>query len=279
MIIPALIAVFLVVFYPFFYNIYLTLYKFTLIGGSGTAPYVGLDNYVSVLSDSTYWISWNRTLIWTIGSLVFQLAIGIPLAFLVNQNFRGRWLVRSFLILPWVLPPVVIAIMWKVAFFSPRWGIFNYFLSLFNIPQIIWLGDTTTAMGSIIAVNVWYGFPLIMIIILAGLQSIPNVLYDAAKVDGASALQTLRHVTFPALKVFIAIIVLLRFIWIFQIFDIPWLMTQGGPIDATMVLPALTYLRAFYMYKLSEGATIALTMALFLFVWIFIFIRFVRREE
>jgi ABC-type sugar transport system permease subunit len=267
----------IVVLYPFFYDVYLTFFDYSLLG-FGETKFVGFNNYLSLFSDPTYANAWYVSLVWTIGSLIFQLIIGVPLAFLVNQKLRGRSIVRSFLILPWILPPVVTAILWKVILYSPHWGIFNYFLSLFGVPQIIWLGDTSTAMGSIIAVNVWYGFPLIMIIVLAGLQSIPASLYDASKVDGASALQTLRYVTLPSLRVFIGIIVLLRFIWIFQFFDIPWLMTQGGPIYTTMVLPALTYLDAFSMFRLSIGATIALTMALFLFLWIFVYIRYVQKR-
>jgi len=259
---PALLLIFLVSIYPVARNIYFSFFDYNLI--TRNPVFVGLNNY-RILLDTEYWDTWLRTLIWTLGGLSLQLAVGIPLGLIMSRRFRFRRYVRSLLIIPWVMPPVVTCLLWRLLY-EPRWGMIDYLLSIVGVPRIQFLGDPDVAMISIIGVNVWYGYAFVMIVIMAGLQSIPGDLYEAANIDGATFLQQLYHITMPELKYFIGTVAVLRFIWIFQFFDIPWLMTSGGPGDVTVTLPILTYRTAFASLQIGKASAIAATMAAFLFL-------------
>jgi multiple sugar transport system permease protein len=275
--IPSLFFVFLIIVYPVAANLFLSFFDYRI--ARREIPFIGLENYFIIFSDYRFWWSLIKTLIWTGGSLAFQAAVGISLGLLLNRKFKGRAFVRSILVIPWVLPPVVTCIVFKTIILEPRWGYLNYFLSFFGVPPLQWLASESLALPAVISVNIWYGFPLWMIITLAGLQSIPPHLYDAAKVDGSNYWQEFRYVTLPGLKYFLGTILVLRFIWIFQFFDIPWLMTKGGPRGATEILPVLTYITSFGTLKVGQGAAIAVAMSIFLFFWVILYIRVISRER
>ena len=222
--------------------------------------FVGLKLYKSLIMSSEYWYSIERTFVWTGFSLFFQFIVGMALALLLNQKFVGRSLVRALFVLPWIIPSFIIVAVWKWML-NDIYGIVSYYLIKIGIVSeaVNFFGSTQLAMPTIVAMNVWHGFPLFMILLLAGLMSIPKQLYEAARIDGANRLMQFFHVTLPSLRGVILVSLLLRFIWTFTFFDIPYLSTRGGPADATMTLAVKTYIVGFRELYVSKAAAIALT--------------------
>lgn len=276
---PSLIVLGFLIIFPVVYNVNLSLHDAHLLK-PGRAPFVGLGHYGHIFGDSGYWNSLKVGSIWTFSSLLGQLIIGIGLALLINQEFIGRSVVRSVLIVPWVIPSAIVAITWRWMF-NDVYGILSYVLISLGIisEPVNWLGDTSLAMPSVVLVNIWRGFPLVMLLVFARLQTIPEVEYEAAKVDGASAWQRFIYITLPNLRGVILIIILLRTIWIFNYFDLVWLLTGGGPLDKTMIPPIFVYLKMFGRFRIGEAAAISMTLVILLLILAIIYASVVRRTK
>ena len=276
---PSLMVLGLLIIFPVAYNLNLSLYDVHLLR-PGKAPFAGLGLYGSILGDAQYWHSIKVGIIWTFFSLLGQLVIGIALAVLINQKFMGRSAVRSLLIVPWVIPSAIVAITWRWMF-NDVYGVLSFILVSFGIidSPLNWLGDSALAMLSVVIVNVWRGFPLVMLLVFARLQTIPQGQYEAARVDGASAWQRFLYITLPNLRAVILIIALLRTIWIFNFFDLIWLLTGGGPLDKTMIPPVFVYLKMFGRFRIGEAAAISITLVILLLILAVIYTRLVRRTN
>lgn len=224
--------------------------------------FVGLDNYASLLSSSGFWSALLNTGIFTIGSVLGHLVLGMALALLVNADIhpRARTFFRSMLILPWIFTAAVVALNWQLLL-NP-FGIVNYALSALGVVNapLDWLGDPKLAMWSLLVISAWRGYPFIMVSFLSGLQSVPRELYEAAEIDGAGFFHKFWHVTVPELKPVIYGVILLDLIWTFQLFPLVWLTTGGGPSLATEVLSTLTYRLAFVNFQFSQAATAAVSI-------------------
>ena len=222
-----------------------------------SARFIGLENYVTFFSSISFGRVIRATLIYVFGGVSVTYLLGLFTAVILNRRFVGRPVVRTLLILPWVVPQVVLVIIWKWML-NPKFGIINFFLNQLNIipPNFSWFSDPAFAMLAILFTTWWKQYPLALLILLAGLQSIPVILYEAAEVDGANFLQKFFHITMPGLKYITTVLLLLLTIWHFGNFVIVWLMTQGGPADATATLTIYTYLNAFKFSKFGYGATI-----------------------
>jgi multiple sugar transport system permease protein len=219
---------------------------------------LGLDNYRQMLADGDFWnIVWH-TLIFTISVDLVILAVGLSLALLMNWNFRGRSLVRSLLTVPWAIPEVPVAITF-VLMLDPSFGVFNAFIRLFpgidDSPQ--WLLDPTLAMLVVITATVWKGFPFYSLVLLSALQNVPDELYEAARIDGAGRFAQFRHVTLPGIRGSLALLAVLGFIYSTQQFTLIWLITGGGPVDATTTLAPAIYMQAFRFYNFGYAGAIA----------------------
>lgn len=258
---PAVILVLVVIIYPTVYAVYLSFFFHKLIRLE-ERTFVGLANYLELATNPEFWGSIQNGLVFTFASVAGQIGIGLALAILLNyKRLIFKTLVRGLVILPWVMPIVATALVWRWML-NDMFGIVNRLLMDLQIRQVPvpWLADRRLAMASLIAANIWRGVPLAFVMILAALQGIPNELYEVAQIDGASPMKAFLHITLPLLKPVIFIIAILRTIWNFNFFDLPWVMTQGGPAGTTTTPPVFAYLSTFTGYNLGLGATIAVCM-------------------
>jgi multiple sugar transport system permease protein len=275
-VVPIVLLVLALVAYPFGYAIYLSMTKKYV----GVPPvFVGLDNYVKLAGDGFFRRAVANSFVFTFGSVAVKLVLGMAMALVLTSRIRFRGFFTGLLLIPWVAPTVVSALnfLW---IYDYSLGVLNYLLVrvLRLLPTGVgWLSEPDTAMASVIAVNIWRGFPFFGISFLAGLKGIPADLYEAAAADGANALQRFRHVTLPGLKNILIIVVLLSTIWTFNDFQIVYILTKGGPGGATQVLPVLTYEIAFGAQRLGEAVAVALTMLPGLAIVIVVLARYMRR--
>jgi multiple sugar transport system permease protein len=242
----------------------LTVLRYSLMDGAITrkdAEFIGLQNYLTIFSDPVFWQSVAQTLYFTVMSVIFHLLIGLAFALLLNTN-RVHPAVRSILrvlyILPWLFTAVIIAIIWRLLL-DPN-GVINSVLMALHITdyKVEWFSSTRTALHALTFANIWAGYPLYMVSLLAGLQGIPKDLYEAAGIDGANEFQKFRYITLPGLKPIMISIALLDFIWTMQVFPLVWMTTGGGPIYATEVLSTYTYKLAFSRYEFSLASASAI---------------------
>lgn len=242
----------------------LTVLRYSLMDGAITkkdASFVGLQNYVAIFNDPVFWQSVGQTLYFTVTSVIFHLLIGLAFALLLNSQ-RVDPLIRSILrvlyILPWLFTAVIIAIIWRLLL-DPNGVVNSILMSLHIINfKVEWFSSTKTALHALTFANIWAGYPLYMVSLLAGLQGIPKDLYEAAGIDGANEFQKFRYITIPQLMPIIISIALLDFIWTMQVFPLVWMTTGGGPIYATEVLSTYTYKLAFSSYEFSRASASAI---------------------
>ncbi|OSP42723.1 ABC transporter permease [Streptomyces sp. 13-12-16] len=232
-----------------------------------TYEHVGLANYRAILGDGVFWDRLGWTVVWTVSCVALSFALGLALAVMLNRTFKGRTLYRTALVLPWAVPAFVSVFTWRLLF-NERSGLFNELLTGAGFDRISWLNDPTWAKISVIAVNVWVGVPFMLIALLGGLQSIPGDLYEAAEMDGANPWQRFRHITLPGLRSVSSTVVLLSTIWTFNMFPVIFLLTRGGPGDATEILVTYAYRLSFvisprdYSTSAAWGVLILLLLAL-----------------
>lgn len=253
-VLPALLLLFGFAAYPLVSSLWLSLLEVQVFGN--LREFVGLRNYVDVLSSDSFWRALWNGLYFSAATVVLQLLAGISTALLLNNAFRGRAIVRALILFPFVVPTIVAILIWKWIL-NDLYGIANLFLLKSGVIDegIAWLASTAFAMTSVILVNVWMFFPFITIQVLARLQVIPGDLYEAARVDGAGPFQRFWYIVLPELRSTILLVVFIRGLWMFNKFDTVWLLTQGGPVGSTETLPILAYEQAFQEYNMGAGAT------------------------
>lgn len=234
---------------------------------------VGFDNFVDLIDDQFFWESFRIGMIWAFSVTALQLVAGMGLALLLNTDLRFKSLTRVLALIPWAMPPVVVAIMWRMIY-SPNAGPLNAVLPLVGLPSDInWLGNFSTALPAVIVVGIWVGMPQTTITLLAGMQQIPGELNEAASVDGANAWHRFVNITLPSLRPIIASITSLNFIWNFNSFGLVYVMTEGGPGGQTMLPMLFTYLEAFKNrntgYAAAMGCVLVLVVVLLLtgYLW------------
>jgi len=258
---PAIVLFSAVVVYPLLSAIYMSL--FSIYTPTMSGEYIGGDNYIRLLASPEFWRSLLNTLVWTVGTLSLQLVAGVLLALMLHRNLVFRSLARSLVLFPYFLSTVVAVLVWRWLF-NDLYGILNHFLVSVGIidTPIDWLGSMPNAMLSIVVVGAWKYFPFVVIAVLARLQTIPEELYEAARIDGASPLARFFDVTLPQLKGVLVVIVLLRTVWDFKEFDLIYLMTGGGPVISTQTLPLLVYKEAFSLNQMGGASAVAVLMML-----------------
>ena len=237
--------------------------RYSLLNGAITkrnATFAGLENYQTIFTDPVFWQAVGHTLYFTVMSVIFHLLIGLAFALMLNSsriNPAVRSVLRVLYILPWLFTAVIIAIIWRLLL-DPN-GVVNSVLVALHIVnfKVEWFASTKTALQALTFVNIWAGYPLYMVSLLAGLQGISRELYEAASIDGANELQKFRFITIPQLKPIMVGIALMDFIWTMQVFPLVWMTTGGGPIYATEVLSTYTYKLAFANYQFSLASASA----------------------
>ncbi len=264
---PMLLFILLLVLVPLITGISYAFYNFDLI--SGTREFVGLDQFIRILNeDEIFLTSLVNTLFWTSTSLFFQFTLGLALALLLNNGFRGIKLIQPVLFVPWAVPSFLIGLMW-VWMFNPVTGPLPYlfeWLGLMDLPENI-LSDPDHAMWGPITANVWFGIPFFTIMLLAALRSIPREIYEAASMDGVSGLQAFRHITLPLIAPTIIITLMIRAIWVANFAEIIIVMTNGGPANSTQIVATYIYDTAYQ--KMDFGYASVLSIALLFMLMIY----------
>jgi multiple sugar transport system permease protein len=258
---PLLIVMIAVIGWPLYDTVRLSFTDAKLVGTEGS--YVGAANYIKMLSGSNF----QRTLVTTtwfaVVSVALEMVLGVLAALVLNQPFYGRAAVRALLILPWALPTVVNATLWRLIY-NPEYGALNAALTQFGLltDYRSWLGEPGSALAALIVADCWKNFPLVALIALAALQAVPRDITSASLVDGAGPLSRFRFVLMPYLAGPLMVALVLRTIEAFKVFDIIWVMTRGGPANSTRTLSILVYQEAFSFQRAGSGASLALIVTL-----------------
>ena len=276
LVVPALVLLLGLVAYPFFFAIIIS-FTDRIVGRPG--HWVGLENFRYLFNQPSFAKTVSNTIVMVVVSDIAKLFIGLGLAVLLNQAVPGRGLMRAVIMLPWAMPGFIAFLIWKVLFIPIGGGI-NLILTDTGLYTgiIDWLGQKSTALPAVIIATVWRGFPFWTISFLAALQGVPQELYEAAKCDGATAFQRFRHITLPTIRPVILIVVLMSSIWTANSFENIWIMTQGGPSDATMVFPVLAYF-GMQTQRLGEAAAVSVAMIPALLILVFLVTWLIKEDE
>jgi multiple sugar transport system permease protein len=274
---PALFLILALTLYPVAYSLWLS-----LLEKHSFFPqerFVGLENYLYLWKDEEFWTSLWLGVVYSIWTIFFQIILGVAAALILNESFVGRGLIRGIVLFPYMVPTIVAVILWKWLL-NDTYGVTNYWLLAFGIVRdpISWLG-ADHIMLSVIVMSIWQFFPFVLLAILARLQTIPPELYEAAKVDGASAFRRFIHVTLPQIRGILFVVILLRSIWMFTKFDTVWLMGEGaGAGRFIRTLPVYAYMRTLTYYQAGLGAALAVIMFAILVVCTIIYFGLFREE-
>lgn len=275
---PTVLVFCAVIVYPLVSAVYLSL--FSIYTPTLEGDWVGLSNYRDLFGTDVFWSSLWNNIIWTVGTLTLQIVCGVGMALVLHQNLIFRSLARSLILFPYFISTVVAVLVWKWLF-NDLYGILNHLLiaaGLTDFP-IDYLGTMPNAMISVILVGAWKYFPFVVIAVLARLQTIPDALYEAARIDGAGPIARFFDVTLPQLREVLVVIIMLRAIWDFKEFDMIYLLTGGGPITSTQTLPLLVYKEAFALNQMGMASAYAVVMMAIMLVFMILYIRRTRSEE
>jgi multiple sugar transport system permease protein len=273
LLLPAVAILALVIFYPLVQALLLSLKDASLLNAT-VAPFTGLDNYKQLLGDEVFWTAVKNTFVLTTVSIGGSLVLGMSFALVLNENLPFRNFFRGIALIPWVVPGVVVALL-TLYMFNSQVGVIDYVLVQLGVTErfVDWFGSTRNALWAIILANIWNQTPFYMLMVLAGLQTVPEDEYDAAKVDGANVLQRFRYVTLPNIRGVLAIVIALQVIWNFNNFDLIWATTEGGPVNATTTLTVHVYRMAFKSLDLGYAAAIGVVMLVALLVFSVFYVR------
>ena len=276
---PSIIVVFGIVIYPILKTLYTSLFAVDT-PFPGHFPFVGLDNYTFALKQSDFWSAVGRTAYFTFVSTGAELVIGMGIALLLNAPLRLRWLFRTIVVLPWALPTIVNGAMWRY-FFNAEYGVVNAILTQLGITASYhsFFSSPFASLNIVVLADVWKNTSLVAFFLLSGLTTIPRDLYEAARVDGYGRLGAFVHITLPLLRPVIVVVLVLRTIEAFKVFDIIYVMTGGGPANGTQSIAFYTYQRAFSDEYFGYGSALAYLIVLFILVLAVIYIRLLRSES
>ena len=280
-VLPAFLYMMVFVGYPIIRNIILSFQDVTAANLiRGTKNFVMFGNYAELFSDSVFRTSLKNTLVYTLMCLIVQFVIGFALALFFNKNFTVSKPVRGILLIPWMIPITVTALIFKLLFATDI-GVVNYLLRSMHLisANIEWLTTPGTAMFALICANVWIGIPFNMILISTGLTTIPQELYESASIDGASRIQSFFKITLPLLKPTIESVLILGFIYTFKVYDLVWVMTGGGTVNSTHMLSTYSYKLSFDMFQYSKGSAVANVLLVILMIVGVFYLRATSDEE
>ncbi len=270
---PSLIGFLAFTLLPVAASLVLSFVKWNLVG---LPEFIGLDNYAKAMRDPMFWRVLRNTVVYTLGTVPTSMALSLALALALNQKIRGVTLFRGLFYLPVVAPMVAVAMVWRWLY-NADFGVINYLLSLVGLPAIPWLTSTHWALPAVILMSIWKGLGYGMVIYLAGLQGIPQHLYDAAAVDGANAWQRFRHVTVPMLSTTTFFVMVTSVISSFQVFGQIYIMTRGGPANASSTLVYYIYQNGFESFRMGYAS--ALSWLLFAVIFVFTVVQFRAQRE
>jgi len=256
LIIPALVGLVIMYLMPMMWTFYLS---FTNATPLKAYHFIGIGNYVRMFQDSVFRKALINTITYTFLTVIVQVVISFVLALLINALRHGKSLARTLLLLPWAVPPVAAAQVWRWMYVR-KYGVMDWFFAHLNINPPDWLGDPSIALFSVIIPTIWRVTPFMTFVLYSGLHMIPAELYEAARIDGAGFWRQLRYVTLPLMSRLFFIVILLQSAWLFSSFDIPWVLTRGGPAQSTHLLATYVYQSAFSFFDFGYAACIGVGM-------------------
>lgn len=280
-VLPAVIYMLIFIGYPIIYNWIISFQDVTATTlGSAVRDFVGLDNYRAVFADSTFPRAVKQTFFYTIVCLIFQFSLGFLFAMFFSKKFSFSKPIRGFIVISWMLPITVTALVFKFMFAEGN-GIINaILLELHLIKEPIgWLIQEKTAMWGLIIANSWVGIPFNMLLLTTGLNNISTDVYEAASIDGANAVQRFTKITLPLLRPTIMSVLVLGFVYTFKVFDLVYVMTGGGPVDATEVMSTYSYKLSFQLFHFGEGAAVANVLFVCLFLVALLYLKTISKDE
>jgi multiple sugar transport system permease protein/N,N'-diacetylchitobiose transport system permease protein len=279
LIVPAAVIIFAIVIYPLINSFIQTFYDYNL-ARPHLKKFTGFGNYTDVLTDIYFWRSLLNTIYFAAFSISLELIFGFIVALLLNEDFFGKWAVRTIIIIPWAIPPVVNATIWKWIANSEYGSLNSVLYSLGIIKDYrLWLSHPFWGIALVITADVWKYTPLVAILLLAALQTIPSELYEAAKIDGANALKRVFYITIPYIKPALIVVLILRTLEAFKVFDLIFVMTRGGPVFRTTLISFFIYLETFTHLNIGTGATIAYLIAMFMIFLSYLYILSLKSSE
>lgn len=260
LVLPVLLGLGVVILYPLGRGIYLSLTNYSVLQPD-LSEFIGLKNYIEVFGNSTFWLALSKSLILTGSAVALQYVLGLGLAITLRQEVPGIRFFRSIVMVSWVIPIVATVVMFKWMT-NINYGIINLVLQKIGLSNLTgyWFGNQATAMPAVIALHLWRNIPFYGIALFAAMQGVPNQLYEAAEIDGASNFDKFRYITLPGIKTMSMILIVLHVLWTFNNFGFAYLATGGGPVNATKVLPVYVYQMSWQNYNLGYAATLGVTM-------------------
>lgn len=257
LLLPAMIVIFGVLIFPLVTSLGLSFTDLKLTEPD-SGSFIGFKNFITALKAPLFWAAIGRTTIFGVSTVLTEIMLGVMIALLLNQQFKGKKIFRGLVMLPWALPYVVNGIMWKWMF-DANYGAVNAFLTQTGIMESyrIWLGEPLSAIAIVIFANIWKETPVAVILIIAALQSIPKELYEAASIDGANGMTKFKRITFPMLKPIITSLVVIKTIWALKEFDLVYIITKGGPANSTNLFSYYIYQHTFRFLDFGYGSALA----------------------
>ncbi len=285
LLVPALLVLAFVFAYPVVRTLAMAFQSVNLTRPAEGTPFVGLANFAWLIDQDVFWLSLGNTVLLTAMVITLELSFGMLIAMLLLEPFPGLSLVRGVFILPWAIPNIVVAWLMRM-YLQPRFGLVNQMITWAGNSLGLhqgyflwdWLGSPSTALVVVALITTWKGLPFVILVLLAGLQAIPREIGEAARIDGANAWQEFRYVTLPSLRLIVLVVVIFRIIGTFNAFDLVYLLTGGGPGNATRVLAVEVYNRAFVAYQMGRAASLTTLMFLFLGLMTFALLTLQRDE-
>lgn len=278
---PAFLYMLMLVGYPILYNLVLSVQNVTVMNlNNGKHAFSGLSNYINLFQGNVLTQSIVNTLVFTVACIVLQFVFGFLLALFFQRSFTAAKFVRGLMMMPWMIPMTVTALMYKFMF-STNVGIINQVLQSLRLiaSPIDWLTSPVSAMIAVIIANVWIGIPFNMILLSVGLTTIPTELYESASIDGADGWRSFCHITLPLMRPTIESVLVLGFIYTFKVFDLVFVMTNGGPVNATQLLSTYSYKLSFDLFKYSEGSAVANVLFVILLAASLLYLKFTYTDE
>lgn len=279
LLLPSILLLLAFAMFPMFFSLWLSFNTWNLADRTATWTFVGLGNFRTILTtDPFFWPSVQVTLVFVGVTVAIQMILGLAIALLLNDEFRGRGAVRTIIILPLMISPVVVGLIWRFMYNTDR-GMVNYLLYLVGLAPVDWLGRQATALPAVMLADIWQWTPFVALILMAALQALPNEPLEAALIDGASRWQLLRYVILPMIRPAVMVALLIRLMDAFKIFDVIYVLTLGGPGVSTQVLGLYTYKWGFKFFQMGYASALSYILVILLIVAGNLVIYLMRRSE
>ncbi|MGE5412000.1 MAG: carbohydrate ABC transporter permease [Clostridiales bacterium] len=272
---PTLVIFTTFILFPVLFSFYLSFQSWNMFSTQST--FIGLDNYSRMIASDEFWMVLKNTLIYTLGTIPLNMVLSLIIAYVLNKKLKGKKFLRTAFFAPVVISPVAAAVIWRWLY-DPNFGLLNYFIGLFGIGAINWLNDPTAAMFALIIMGVWKTLGVNMVLFSAGLQGIPESYYEAAQLDGAGWWAKFWHITIPMLSPTTFFIMIMSMIGSFQVFDIVYVLTSGGPLGSTKVLVFYIYEHAFKFFEMGYASAVSYFLFAILFIFTMLQVKYMRSK-